>query len=59
MKALVLEGIFEGVQALESFTFSGVPDEVLSLIACTVATVNEMGEKIDWLDKIIRDIRNR
>lgn len=49
MKELVLKGIFEGVQALESFTFLKVPDETISSAGRCVATVEKMGVKIDWL----------
>lgn len=59
MKELVLKGIFEGVQALESFTFLKVPDETISSAGRCVATVEKMGVKIDWLHKIIGDICNR
>lgn len=44
MKELILKGIFEGVQALESFVVLVVPDKVISSVACTVATAEKMGE---------------
>lgn len=47
MKELVLRGIFEGVQVLESFTFLGVPDEVLSSVARTVVTAERMKVMVD------------
>lgn len=56
MKELVLRGIFESVQALESFTFLGVPDEVLSSVARTVATAERMKVRVDWLDVVIGNI---
>lgn len=59
MKELVLRGIFEGVQALESFTFLGVPDEVLSSVARMVATAERIKVRVDWLDAVIGNIRLR
>lgn len=59
MKEIVLKGIFEGVQALESFTFLGVPDEVLSTVARTVANAERMKVRVDWIDKVIGDVSIR
>lgn len=56
MKELVLRGIFEGVQALESFSFLGVPDEVLSSVARTVVTAERMKVRVHWFDAVIGNI---
>lgn len=56
IKELVLKGIFEGVRALESFTFLDVPDEVLSSVARTVATAERMNIRMNWLDGVLGDI---
>lgn len=56
MKELVLRGIFESVQALESFTFLGIPDGVLSLVARTVAKAERMKVRVDWLYTVIGNI---
>lgn len=56
IKELVLKGIFEGAQALESYTFLNVPDEVLSSVTRTVATVERMNIRMDWLDGVLGDI---
>lgn len=56
IKELVLKGVFEGVQALESFTFLRVPDEVLYSVARTVATTKRIKVRMDWLDEVIGDI---
>lgn len=50
------EPMFESVQALGSLTFLGVPDEVLSSVARTVATAERMKVRVDWLDTVIGNI---
>lgn len=54
MKELILNGIFESVQVLKSFTFLGVLNEVLSLVAHTVATAEWMKIRMDWLNEVCR-----
>lgn len=53
---MIAKGIFEGVQKLESFNILDVPDKVISKVACTVATVEKIGIRIEWLAKVICDI---
>lgn len=62
IKELVLNGIFDGARALESFTFLDFPDEVLSSVARTVATAERMNIRMNWLNGVLGDIclrRNR
>lgn len=44
---LILKGTFEGVRTFESFTVLQVADEVVSLVAQTVAALR--GVRIEWL----------
>lgn len=39
--------------------FLGFLDEVLSSVARTIATTERMKVRVDWLDRVIRDIRIR
>lgn len=45
VKELTLKGIFQGVQALESFAVLDVLEEVISLMAHIVAIVEKLGVK--------------
>lgn len=55
MKELVLKGIFEGVQVLESSVALDVPDEVIFIVARIIATAKKVGVRVGWLDKVIND----
>lgn len=44
------------VQALESFAFLDVLEEVISSMARMVATSEKIGVKVGWLDKAIGDM---
>lgn len=56
MKELILKGIFESMHVLESFTFLGVPDKVLSSVARRVTIVERRKVWVDWLDEVIGNI---
>lgn len=56
MKELILRGIFEGVQELESFHILDVSDQVISGVACLVAAADKAGVRIGCLDKVIGEI---
>lgn len=56
MKELVLKGTFNGVWVLESFAVLEVPDELVFLVARTIATAEKVGVRIEWLDQVIGDI---
>lgn len=59
MKELILKGIFEGVQELESFSILDVPDVVISRVALVVSAVEKSGIRIDWLDRLIGEVSSR
>lgn len=59
MKELLLKGIFEAVQELESFAILDVPDEVISRVARVVSTVEKSGVRVDWLDRVIGEVSSK
>lgn len=56
MKELLLKGIFEAVQELESFVVLDVPDEVISIVARVVSVAEKSGVRVDWLNLIIDEV---
>lgn len=59
MKEVVLKGIFERVQELESFSVLEVPGEVIARVARVISTAEKAGIRVDWLDRAIGDICSR
>lgn len=59
VKEVVLRGIFEGVQELESFSALDVPDEVIARVARVISAAEKSGVRVDWLDRAIGDICSR
>lgn len=59
MKELLLKGIFESVQELESFAVLDVPDEVISRVARVVSAAKKSGVRVDWLDRVIGEVSSR
>lgn len=56
MKELILKGILEGVQELESFSILDVIDLLIPRVARVVAATKKTGIQIGWLDRIISNI---
>lgn len=50
MKELILKGIFEAVQELDSFFVLDVPDVVISRVARMISAAEKARIRIDWLD---------
>lgn len=59
MKELLLKGIFEAVQELESFAILDVPDKVISRVTRVVCAVEKSGVRVDWLDRVIGEVSSR
>lgn len=59
MKELLLKGIFEAVQELESFIILDVPDEVISRVARVVFVAEKSGVRVNWLDRIIDEVSSK
>lgn len=59
MKELILRGIFEGVQELESFSIPDVLYVVISRVTWVVFAAEKSGIRFDWLDRIIGEISSR
>lgn len=55
-KEVMLKGIFEGVQELESFAILDVPDEVIYPIALVMSAVEKSRIRVNWLDRPIGEI---
>lgn len=53
----ILKGIFEGVQELKSFSILDVLDSVISRVAWVVVATKKSGTRVDWLDRVIDEIR--
>lgn len=43
------------MEKLETFVIVDVPDNIVSKVACTIATAKKMGIKVGWIDKVIED----
>lgn len=56
MKELLLKGIFEAVQELESFAILDVPDKVISRVTRVVCATEKSGVRVDWLDRVIGEV---
>lgn len=59
VKEVILTGLFDGVQELESFSVLDVPDEVIARIARVISTAEKFGIRVDWLDRALGEICSR
>lgn len=53
VKEVILKGIFEGVQELESFSILDVPDEVISEVTQVIFAAEKSRIRVDWFDRAI------